>query len=135
MNELIISLKKHVDEQEREYRKKKHAFEDAEKAYKRAVYDETHKKKLILAKNFVGVVEIVHKNNLRCVCMKGVDPQRDSDPYMNPCFTVQDADQCSAHITVQDGVVYGEPGEDFDRRWLDKLVYNLELFCESCGQN
>lgn len=134
MNELLVTLKKHVDEQEREYQKKRHAFEDAEKAYKRAVYDETHKKKLILAKKFVEVVEIIHKNNLRCVCMESVDPQRESDPYMNPCFIVQDADQCSACITVQDGVIYGEPGEDFDSRLLNKLVSNIEQFCEIVGE-
>lgn len=134
MNELIKMLKKHVDEQEEEYKKKKHDFEDAEKAYIRALNDETMRKKLILAKKFLEVVDIIHKNALRCVCMAGVDPQYDVSPYINPRFIVQDNDQCEACITIQDGVVHGEVKEGFDRRYLNKLVSCIEQFCETVGE-
>ena len=134
MNELLVTLRKHVDEQEREYQKKRHAFEDAEKAYKSALYDETMRKKLILAKNFIKIVDIIHANDLRCVCMKGVDPLRDGDAYINPLFVVQDSDKCDASITIQDGGVHGERGEGFDQRWLDNLVSDIDKFCEIVGE-
>ena len=130
MNELVNMLKKHVDEQEVEYKKKKRDFEEAEKAYNRALNEETMRKKLILAKNFLKVVDIIHRNALRCVYMESVDPLRE-DPYTNPTFTVQDNDKCDACITIQDGVVHGEPMEGFDRRWLNKLVYDIERLCET----
>lgn len=131
MNELIKMLKKHADEQEEEYKKKRHDFEDAEKAYKMALNDETMRKKLILAKKFLKVVDIIHKHDLRCVSMKGVDPKSDFDPYINPLFVVQDSDKCDAYITIQDGVVYGERGEGFDQHWLDKLISDIDKFCET----
>lgn len=135
MNELIKMLKKHVEEQEEEYKKKKHDFEDAEKVYKKALKEETMRKRLILAKNFIKVADIIHKNDLRCVYMEGVDPQYDVDPYINPLFIVQDNNKCDACITIQDGVVHGELREGFDRRWLNRLISDIEQFCESCGQN
>lgn len=133
MNELIKTLKKHVDEQEKEYKKKKHDFEDAEKAYKSALYEETMRKKLILSKKFLEIVDIIHENDLRCVCMERVDPKSDFDPYLNPLFIVQDRDKCEARITIQDGVVNGEAGEGFDLQWLNRLVFDIDKFCETVG--
>lgn len=131
MSELITKLKQHLDEQEREYKKKKCDYNEAKEAYEKALYDETHRKKIILAKHFLKVINAVHKNNLRCVGIKDVDPKYVNDPYLNPTFVVQDGDKCVAHITVQDGVVHGERGECFSQQTLDRLVYDMELLCKT----
>lgn len=72
------------------------------------------------------MIDAVHKNNLRCVGIKDVDPKYINDPYLNPTFVVQDDDKCVAHITVQDGVVHGERGKVLaNRRWIDlSMIWN-----------
>lgn len=132
MNELIRALKKHVDEQEQEYKRKKYDFEAAENAYEKALTEETRRKRIILSSNFLKVIDIVHKNNFRCVCMEGVDCKSDSNsPYTNPVFTVCNDAEEYANISVEDGAVCGEQGVSIFHKRLNKIVSDVERFCET----
>lgn len=130
INKLIITLEKHVKEQERVYMHEKNELEIAKEELEKAIREESHKKELILAKNFVEVVDIIHKNGLRCVRMDDIDPLYDADAYRTTTFCVSDRCEHGAKITVQDGRVHGDRGEDFSQSRLDTLLRDLERFCE-----
>lgn len=130
INKLIFALEKHVEEQDHEYRRMKNELAAAKEALEKAIREESRKKELILAKNFVEVVNIIHKNGLRCVRMDDVDPLYDADAYRTTTFVVSDRDEDFAKITVRNGRVHGEPSEDFAQRTLDALLRDLERFCE-----
>ena len=136
MNDLIRTLKKHVAEQEKEYRLKRCDLEAAEKAYIRAVNEETWRKRHILSCEFLKVIELIHKHRFRCVSVSGVDERKDHhNVYTNPVFTICDDynDNEYTDIIVDDAIVCPkEEGRlDVYHKSVQNLISDIERFCET----